>query len=116
MAQDFEESAKMVLKAEQQWKKNVERTSQEMKAIKFHDTPASVEADFETLKAMSFAQNQAPLDMVAELKAVNKRLDLAEKDNRRQTTENRIWQAVSITIGLLTLGATVLFGILGLLR
>lgn len=114
MPQDFEKSAKMVLDAEQQWKENAERASQEMKAVKFHDTSASVMADFEKLEAMNFAQNQAPLDMVAELKAINERLDLAEKGNRKQTTENRIWQAVCITIGLLTLIATVLFGMLGL--
>lgn len=36
--------------------------------------------------------------------------------SRKQAKENRIWQVTGVTIGLLTLGATVLFGILGLLR
>lgn len=40
----------------------------------------------------------------------------ADVDSEKQNRENRIWQLASITIGLLTLGATVLFGIIGLLR
>jgi len=40
----------------------------------------------------------------------------AEADSQKQNRENRIWQLISVTIGLLTLVTTVLFGILGLLR
>lgn len=40
----------------------------------------------------------------------------AEKVMRKQAAENRAWQIAATTIGLLTLAATVLFGVLALLR
>lgn len=40
----------------------------------------------------------------------------AEQQAKKQTIENRIWQIAATTIGLLTLVATILFGILALLH
>lgn len=37
-----------------------------------------------------------------------------ENSSRKQIRENRAWQLLTVTIGLLTLAATILFGILGL--
>lgn len=112
-SEKFEQYAKMALDGEQQYKTLEEQASKELAATEFCHVSAP---DFEEFEEVMCAQNQAPLDMLAELKAINQRLDLAEEGSRKQAAENRIWQAVSITIGLLTLGATILFGILALLR
>lgn len=45
--------------------------------------------------------------------AAESRTELAEQ---KQIRENRIWQATAVTIGLLTLAATIVFGILALLH
>ena len=52
------------------------------------------------------AEQQARID-------AEKRAEIA---SQKQIRENRIWQIIGVTIGLLTLGATILLGILGLLR
>lgn len=38
----------------------------------------------------------------------------SENASRKQIRENRTWQLLTVTIGLLTLAATIVFGILGL--
>lgn len=91
MSQDFEKHTKMAIDAAQQWEKNMAQAAEELSATEFHDTSSSVLSGLEELNAMRHAQNQTPLDIVAELKSINQRLDSAEKDSRKQTTENRIW-------------------------
>lgn len=65
----------------------------------------SMEQSLQEMRDLQEAERQARIE--AEQRA--------EHLNRKQTLENRIWQAVLVTIGLLTLAATILFGILGLL-
>ncbi|MCI9366838.1 MAG: hypothetical protein HFF19_00945 [Oscillospiraceae bacterium] len=113
MPRDFEREVKRTLESIQQWEIDEEQMRKKLSDIEFDSTAPP---DLEGYEKTTRAQNQAPLDMLAELKAINQRLDLAEEGSRKQAAENRIWQAVSITIGLLTLGATILFGILALLR
>lgn len=115
MSQDFEKSAKMVLDAEQQWKESAERASQEIKAFKFHDTSASLMADLEKLEAINFAKNQAPLDMVAELKAINERLDADHRERIEAERDGKKRDRKTFFVAVLTLIATVAIGVITIL-
>ncbi len=112
---DFEQMSKIALEAERQWKESAEHAAQEMEAAEFHDTSASVLSDLEGLGAMRRAQDQAQLDMVAELKAINERLDVerqarisAEKHQEKREHKN-FW------IALISCVASVVAAVVGIL-
>lgn len=112
MPKDLETESKRALDAMQEWNKSMERTSQKLKDAKFHNTSTSFMPDFEKFQAMKRAQNQAPMDMVAELKAINERLDKQQNESSKETQASKRREWLTIIIGILTLAATVLIGIL----
>ena len=75
-SEKFKQCAKMALDSEQQYKELEKQASKELASTEFcHMTTP----DFDKGERVIRAQNQAPLDMVAELKAINERLDVEQK-------------------------------------
>lgn len=118
-SEKFEQYAKMALDSEQQFKKFEKQTSKELASTEFCHTATP---DFDEGERVIRAQNQAPLDMVAELKAIHERLDAeqtarisaevkAAAVERRQEEKDRR----NLKIAIISCIASVVAAIVGVL-
>jgi len=82
----------------------MEHALKDIQAVEFHDTFVS---DLEKLQAIEQAQNQAPLDIVAEFKKLNEHLAESDRESARRDRKNFI-------IAALTLMATVVIGVISI--
>ncbi len=104
MLQDIEKHekySKMAIEGERQYKRDMEKANKELASTEFRPMSAP---DFEKFEEMERAQHQAPLDILAELKAINQRLD-AEHDDRKMSEKEqqhiertRFWITFVVTL------------------
>lgn len=105
MSQDLEQ---LVRDAEKQYREESERLSEDLSHYEIHDTS---KFDFEKFQAIERAQNQAPLDIVNELKIINERLDADRSERIESEKAGERRDRKTFIVAVLTLLATVAIGV-----